>query len=568
MNKSKHNPLIILPGINHSQTFLYDSYGHHIKDRKGNDLGGTFIFPDTDTARLYFPEVKREIFKSIAASDPAKVKKAVYKLVSESLWPQKCDSDGNHVNNLITQRNPHSMATFSDEELRWLDIMVPMKELPDIIGRDKIYFFTFNLVGDPLKSAEELDSYIQNVKSETGCEKVTLLPISLGGTILTAYLECFGHRDIDNIVNAVACLNGTDIVADLFEKNFNMSSAFIHHVFPADISEEIAGKKSYGYIIGSLLHILPDRVIKAVLESAVDAALDTVMINCPQMWAMLPSYRYDDLADRYLSDASKKKLKEKTDRFQTARLNLKKNILSAVADGVKVSFISGSNLSFGEPEYRFFEVVSSTGRYNTDGIINLSSTTLGATGVPNKGTLGKNYRQKKTNPEYPDYSYISPDNKIDVSTALLPDSTWIFLNQHHEVGRNDAVLNLFISLILGRIDDVHSDPVNYPQFNFSSNTQSLRRHLLPEAERLLGKIENGTLPRDAGITEKLRESVAQARAVLDLTVADSERAKKSAESIKAVLSYFTEQKKDEQQSIKDAVIEKISKKISLGLLKK
>ena len=57
---------------------------------------------------------------------------------------------------------------------------------------------------------------------------------------------------------------------------------------------------------------------------AMSAILDTLMLNCPQFWAMLPSYRYEALAERYLAD--KPVLKARTDAFQQARLNLNQSV--------------------------------------------------------------------------------------------------------------------------------------------------------------------------------------------------------------------------------------------------
>ena len=345
----------------------------------------------------------------------------------------------------------------------------------------------------------------------------------------------------------------------MLEKKFNTSDEFLYHTYLPAVLGETNGKKSDGYIINSLLHILPGAVFKAILNGAVDAALDTVMINCPQIWAMLPSYRYDSIAEKYLTSESKRILREKTDRFQQARLNLRENILAAVKDGVKVSFVSGSNLSFGYPDYSFFRIVSSTGTCNTDGIINLSSTTLGATGALNGEKLS--FGDKK-----PDEKYISPDGKIDVSTALLPDNTWIFLNQHHEVGRNDAVLNLFVALILGKIEDVNSDPENYPGFNHSAYTEKIRRRLLPEADKILSETEKGKPDFSADIIRQLSEVAEEGRRVLNMTVADAGKAKNAEEKLTEMLVKSGVISAPVSPSEKDIRLEKFSEKLSLFLL--
>ena len=89
------------------------------------------------------------------------------------------------------------------------------------------------------------------VKEQTGHDKVTFLPVSLGGTILTAYLEKYGHEDLDQIVNAVACLDGTDIVADFMAREWRLEDEYLYHQFFANIFVESEGVPTIGYLINT-----------------------------------------------------------------------------------------------------------------------------------------------------------------------------------------------------------------------------------------------------------------------------------------------------------------------------
>lgn len=507
-----HCPLIVLPGINHSPTYLYDENDQPVMDSKGeNQIGGTLLILNTeDLLKKILPKALFSLLATIATQHNIMLDKVAYEAAATAFSIQKCDDEGNYVNNLKTQRWNYPLSQMTEKEVEWVYKMVPMQRIVDIIGADHTYFYTFNLVGDPMQSAKELDEYIDMVKKQTGHDKVDLLPVSLGGTILTAYLDAYGHKDINSIVGVVACLDGTDIVADMMARDFNISDEYLHHEYIPAILKESNGRGTLGYLINSVLHILPQAGFNALLTGAMSGLLDTMVLNCPQMWAMVPSYRYDALASRYLS--AKPELKAKTDRFQQARLNLKQNVLDAVADGVKVNFISGSGLAFGEEMYTFFSIMSSSGKVNSDGIINLSSTALGTTGTVGGATIAK---QAHDNPAYPGYSYLSPDGTIDISTAVLPDNTWVFLKQYHEVGNNDVVLNLAKALLLGEIENVHSNPAKYPQYNYFCNTKTLRRWRINDGKKALERTD---------LTEEDRAeivaAIAQAEAVLEMTVAD------------------------------------------------
>lgn len=508
-----HCPLIVLPGINHSPTYLYDENDKPVMDSKGEkQIGGTLLILNTDDLlKKILPKALFSLLATIATQHNILLDKVAYEAAATAFSIQKCNDEGNYVNNLKTQRWNYPLSQMTEDEVNWVYRMVPMQRIVDIIGADHTYFYTFNLVGDPMQSAKELDEYIDMVKKQTGHDKVDLLPVSLGGTILTAYLDAYGHKDINSIVGVVACLNGTDIVADLMARDFNISDEYLHHEYIPTILKESNGRGTLGYLINCILHILPQAGFNALLTGAMSGLLDTMVLNCPQMWAMVPSYRYDALASRYLS--AKPVLKAKTDRFQQARLNLRQNILDAVADGVKVNFISGSGLAFGEEMYTFFSIMSSSGKVNSDGIINLSSTALGTTGTVGGATIAK---QAHDNPDYPGYSYLSPDGTIDISTAVLPDNTWVFLKQYHEVGNNDVVLNLAKALLLGEIENVHSNPAKYPQYNYFCNTKAIRRWRIDQV--------NEALRDKKDLSEEDRAELiaaqAQAREVLEMTVAD------------------------------------------------
>ena len=558
-----HDPVIVLPGINHSPTYLYDENNEPVLDKNGDQVGGTLLILETDQLlKKCLPKLIIRLLATIAVQYPVGLESAAYEAACSAFRLQHCDEDGVHVENLQTKRWNHPLSGMTEDELDWVYRMVPMKPLVDEIGADHTYFFTFNLVGNPMDSAADLDAYIDMVRAQTGHDKVVLLPVSLGGTILTAYLDAYGHDKVSQICNAVACLDGTDIIADMMERKWNLADEFLYHEFIAQIFLDENGDASLGYLINSLLHILPRKGVDAILTGAWSGILDTMILNCPQFWAMLPSARYEALAARYLDDQPV--LRAKTDRFQQARLNLKQNIQAAAEDGVRINFIAGANLDFGAQMYSYFGIVESAKKVNSDGIINLSSTTLGATGVPGGEMLPPGYTQKYTNPDYPDYSYLSPDWKVDASTAVLPDNTWIFLNQHHEVGNNDYVLNLAKVLILGEVEDVHSDPDNYPQFNNGCTTKYLRRWRIPDAEALLEE-QGDTMPAEDRAA--LEAAIAEGYDVLDASVADQAAVDAAEEKLETLLVKYDKMEPEKERSGLSRAAESALGRFSLFLVK-
>ncbi len=558
----EYSPVIVLPGINHSPTYLYDEKDQPVM-YNGNHIGSTLLIINEEALSTQaIVKAVVSVLATIVLQSNIGVDKVAYSLVSDIFRYQRCDENGDHVENLKTRRWNYSLEHMSEEDLDWTYRMVPMKPLVDEIGEDHVYFFTFNLVGDPMDSADDLAEYIEMVKEQTGHDKVSLLPVSLGGTILTAYLEKYGHGELDQIVNAVACLDGTDIVADMMAREWRLDDEYLYHEYIAKIFIESEGKPTLGYLINSLLHIIPRSGINALLTGAMSAIIDTLMVNCPQFWAMLPSYRYDALAQKYLSD--KPVLKARTDSFQQARLNLRQNILDAVADGVRVNSIAGANLDLGEEMYTYFNIVASAEKVNSDGIVNLTSTTLGATGAPGKKTLSDIDYESNTYCTNPEHNHVSADNMVDTSTAILPENTWVFLNQHHEVGYNDVVLNLAKAIILGEVTDVNDNPEKYPQYNGPCYTQSIRRWKLPDAK----KVDQSALSEED--KAELNAAIAECEEVLRMTIADQARVEAAEKRIIAALHRVGapgyENIETEEESALDPVFESITYAMSKGAL--
>ena len=126
---------------------------------------------------------------------------------------------------------------------------------------------------------------------------------------------------------------------------------------------------------------------------------------------------------------------------------------------------------------------------------------------------------------------------VDVSTAVLPENTWIFLEQHHEVGNNDVVLNLVQAIIEGKVSNVNDDPENYPQFNYSCNTKYIRRWRIPDAQDLLTNDEDEFELTPEQVAE-LEDVIAKGEEVLASTVVDQKKFKEVEDEINAVLAKY------------------------------
>ena len=523
-------PTVIIPGISQSISYLADENGDPAVNSNGEELsGGLLILDSTQILPAVLNNLAAPLATALITQSDAdgKLGEGVYNTVMELFAIQSSDKSGNPTHNLKTvvyaDENgvPTSVAAMSQDDRDYFYRMIPMTSIKDDVGEDNLYLYAFPLIGDPMESARGLDTYIQKIKADKGVDKVNVVTISLGGTILTAYLELFkdtGYPDINRVVNVVACLQGTDVMGDFYLRNWNLEDEFFFHEYIPMIMEETSGNAALGYLINIAIKIFPKQVIYTLLTSAVDGILDSLMLNCPQFWAMIPADRFDDAKAKYSfiwEDAEYSELAPKLDAFHEAAVNLEDNFGKLMDDGVLVHSVAGYGLDYSAQDYCFFAAMKSSLTTNSDAIIDIDSTTLGATYVPAGEILPDEIL-------FADDAIISPDGSIDISTCAFPENVWLFEGQHHEVGRNDVVISLIGKLITGEIKSVNDMSDAYPQFNGNRNTKNLTRWYLEEAEEVLNA-EDQSMYAPEDIVE-LQAAYDEAQALLQNTICDPDEA--------------------------------------------
>ncbi len=522
-------PTVIIPGISQSVSYLADENGDPAVNSNGEELsGGLLILDSTQILPAVVNNLAAPLATALITQSDAdgKFQDAVYNTVKQLFAIQSSDKNGNPINNLKTIEYsvdgvPTSVAAMTQDDRDYFYRMIPMKSIKDDVGEDNLYLYAFPLIGDPMESARGLNDYIQRIKADKGVDKVNVVTISLGGTILTAYLELFkdtGYPDINRVVNVVACLQGTDVMGDFYLRSWNLEDEFFFHEFLPLVMEETAGSPALGYLINIAIKIFPKQVVYSLLSGAVEGILDSLMLNCPQFWAMIPEDRFDDAKAKYSyiwEDAEYAQLATKLDAFHAAASNLTENFGTLMDDGVLVHSVAGYGLDYSAQDYCFFAAMKSSLTTNSDAIIDIDSTTLGATYAPAGEILPDDIL-------FSDDAIISPDGSLDISTCAFPENVWLFEGQHHEVGRNDVVISLIGKLITGEIKSVNDMADQYPQFNGNRNTRNITRWYLEEAEEVLFA-EDQSMYAAEDLVE-LQSAYDEAKALLANTICDSAEA--------------------------------------------
>lgn len=546
-------PLVVVPGISHSITYVvdedYDSSTAEDpsrppikKDAFGNDMqSGTIIFDIPEILKSVARYLIAPLVKSVVAQKDCGLVDAIGKVADAAFSVQKTLPDGTFANNEIgllefngsfadfATPDDTQTQSYMQTQCEYLYKILPLRSVSEIIGEENLFFFTFSLFADPMSSAQRLDKYIDTVLQKTGAKKVNLLPISLGGTVFTAFCEQFTDTDkVNSIVNVVPVLNGTQSVTDMFNRDFDVSPEFWYNEgIPMMISEFTEYGELIGHAVNFMLRALPAEVNAAMLTRMYDVLLNNLFVNTPQIWAMVTREAYPELAERYLGDGEHDAIKAKTDSFYHAQLDLEDNIKTMTANGIKINIISGYGLHTGDARYNFFRVTANADKVNGDGVINVESTTLGATAALPGEKLTEGGR-------------LSPDGEVDASTGILPDNTWYFYNMHHEDAANNApVINLVLALMYSHdVENVNSKPEKYPQFNGNSDNWFIRRWRYRDIKAVYAEYQDGKLDWSQETVDECEAIMYDCERVMRATIADADFCK---ETTKRANDFLVEQ---------------------------
>ena len=446
MSDCKHTPCVILPGIGQSKVELINDAGDKIKMAWPLDVEGEDILN-----ALKMPLAKMMLLRRDAGfSDKVK------EVFCEIAEPIATLPDGTMKNKLRVVSYPRSLAECSADEKRYIYKMVPLQLLSERIGEENLFFFSYNSFGDTYEIAEELSGYIDMVKEKTGSDKVNLVPVSLGGALSTAYFQLFRHkRDVKRVMYFVAALGGSHLIADVMEKNIIPENG-------VSMIEMLTNKETADKISG-FLKMLPNGVFEATINKALDGINETVLGNSMSMWGIIPPERYEALANRYLADEKHRSLREKADRFYNFRLHFPETVRELEAEGVEFFAICGYGLQL--------LALAGTDKMSSDGIIHISSTSMGARSAALGETLVSD-GSAEGHCRDASHCHISPDRTIDASYGLWPEATWYFAGQRHDdTAYNDVALGIAARVLSDdSFRDIYSDPL-FPQFGVAHDNR-------------------------------------------------------------------------------------------------
>ncbi len=368
---------------------------------------------------------------------------SVISLVNESFGDLALDNDGKSKENVTTP-----------------DLNVPEG---DRHGIDSDYYFDYDFRLDPYIHAERLHEFIEQVKELTGHDSVKLKCSSMGGVVLSAYLELYGYEGIDVIICRCCPLWGTAVAGELFNGKLELNAEslrrygedaipFMETGFADDFIEgtlyALLEALKYAGILDGII-ALGDDLIEDIGDRIFNEALIPIFGTLPGIWAFVPQEYYDGALE-FMKVSKDGDLYRQISTYRTAQANIASNLNEARENGVNVCITCGYNVQR--------TPLVSLWKSTSDGTVDTKYASLGATCGETKEMLPEDYISSLDNTDY-----LSPDKMIDASTCELKDCTWFFRDWLHCNG--NPAIDEFYNLVMLNDEAVSINSFeNYPQF--------------------------------------------------------------------------------------------------------
>ena len=357
---------------------------------------------------------------------------------------------------------------------------IPAEYISRDYGEENMYCFNYCSFSNLYDDAEKLHSMIEDViedqRTKTGADKVILVPMSMGATVVNAYLDLYYNNDgsakgcnlVEKVISIVGAWQGSDALADLLLASF------------ADDAGDFLGKV-FGKKVAAVFEKIGADKARKLASQVIDCFCESVLFKCSSFMALVTPEKFEAVNRKLVAcPGVTDEVKRQALRYHKAQTNLESR-LKAVNKVSKVDFyfICGFGLNFGDVtrDFSFLRLTKSAVETNSDSVIQISSTAPGTSFVK-PGTRG-----------FKEGRYVSPEGDISAASSVFPDRCWYFEAQEHELGTNNTAVTLAGEIAMGRVDNIDD---SYPQFNGMRNINGVSE-LLEKAD---SAVKSGKLPEE------------------------------------------------------------------------
>ncbi|MBQ7117507.1 MAG: hypothetical protein IJN88_04790 [Clostridia bacterium] len=303
------------------------------------------------------------------------------------------------------------------------------------------YWFYYDWRLDPIETAAELKSFVEDICASTGCDEVGIVASCLGTNVVTAYLAVYPEHAAEHIRGVAfdgSVVSGAEMLSEAISGKFNIDTAAINRtlldcgaigMFNIDgfINTTLEMLDRTG-VLDAVIGKTKDWIYYKLVEGVTSALALSTFYTWPNYWACVSPQDYDTAMEYVFGPEGSEKRTEyagliaKLDNYDAVvRQRIPEILTATVKNGINFGVVSKygfQTLPICETNYLISDQFASVGR-----------SSFGATTGTIYEDLSDDYIQSKTQAGLG--RYISPDGQIDASTCLFPDQTWFIKGSSH-----------------------------------------------------------------------------------------------------------------------------------------
>ena len=303
------------------------------------------------------------------------------------------------------------------------------------------YWFNYDWRLDPIETAAEFKSFIDDILASTGCDQVGIIGTCLGTNIVTSYLALYPEHAKEHVRGVSydgSVVAGAEMLSEVISGKFNVDAAAINRalndcraidLFDVDgfVNTTLEMLDRTG-VLDFVLGKSKQWIYYKIVEGATSALALSTFFTWPNYWACVSEDDFDTAMHYVFGDEGSKKRTEyaglvaKLENYNTVvRQHISDILTSTVENGVHFGVIS----KYG---YQVLPICESNDVVS-DQFASVKRSSFGATTGTIYKDLPDKYIAERT--AAVGEEYISPDGQIDASTCLFPESTWFIKGSSH-----------------------------------------------------------------------------------------------------------------------------------------
>ena len=372
-----------------------------------------------------------------------------------------------------------------------LDESLAISKTDGPFSRNQEYNFRFDWRLSPYDHVDRLHEYVNNIMNATGKKQVAMYARCLGGGLLMAYLERYGHLGhVKNVIFSDVLSNEATVISKAFSGQVE---------FDAKLVEKYAGQLDFcgrvgqgtGFIFSDLLNEIVIKTMDFFNQiNVTDSALDGVEDLYKKLYkALIPAVCHasgmatqvnywtcvaEEDMDKALELLYGKEGSELRVKYAglIEKIELYREKLTSNMDGF-YDFLDENGIHYGFiAKYGFLNApFTKDADLISDSLVSLTHATYGATTARVAKTLSDDYIAKRISEG--NGKYISADKQVDLTTARSPKTTWVIKNAHHNV--MNAYMPLIKSFLNGTNENVDTltNGNNFMVFSYDTGTYTV-----------------------------------------------------------------------------------------------